>query len=150
MYQPKDPRMLFWRHVKKTRGCWIWTGAKDPKGYGKFCSRRKNFFAHRFAWISEVGPTDLLVCHRCDNPACVRPSHLFVGTQADNLRDMFAKGRAIVGENHHGAKLTSAKVRELRRLRDEGMEYAELGERFGVSMQSAWDAAVGRTWGHVS
>lgn len=86
----------FWSKVQKTDGCWEWTGSRRPKGYGVFAvngARRES--AHRVAYALFIGPISagFFVCHRCDNPRCVRPDHLFLGTQADNMRDMHAKGR---------------------------------------------------------
>lgn len=95
----------FWKHVnrKPGDGCWEWTGFKDRYGYGFIHAERefgKPLRAHRYSWflhygsIQGTGPYTLsFVCHKCDNPGCVRPSHLFLGTQSDNLRDMSAKGR---------------------------------------------------------
>lgn len=89
----------FWKKVKKTRSCWIWMGAKDRQGYGFFWWKNKQVRAHRF--VAEVVKGEktgnLLVCHKCDNPSCVKPDHLFVGTISDNARDMVSKGRGLVG-----------------------------------------------------
>lgn len=86
----------FWRKVKKSDGCWEWTGTKNSRGYGMFTpTPGKRVLAHRFSWEMENGriPDGLFGCHRCDNPGCVRPDHLFVGTNSDNIRDAVAKGR---------------------------------------------------------
>ena len=83
-------------------GCWLWNGAKFENGYGAFSYRNKTVRAHRWSYNYWVGPIPdgLLVCHRCDTPACVNPDHLFVGTQRDNLDDREQKGRTLRGENH--------------------------------------------------
>lgn len=96
--QPIAPR--FWSKVHITDGCWLWTGALR-NGYGRFGSRPFKY-AHRVSWELANGPTgDLKVLHRCDNPRCVRPDHLFLGTQLDNMRDRSAKGRTAVLSPEH-------------------------------------------------
>jgi hypothetical protein len=107
----------FWPKVAKGDGCWLWTAAKGHKGYGSF----EHHNAHRIAYQLEYGPIPdgLFVLHRCDNPPCCRPDHLFLGTNADNMRDAFAKGRikrlGLQGERNHRAKLSAADVLEMRR-----------------------------------
>lgn len=77
-------------------GCWVWTGAKTKFGYGWFYMNNLNFKAHRVSWTNWIGfiPNHLQVLHKCDNPSCVRPDHLFLGSQKDNMADMVIKGRA--------------------------------------------------------
>lgn len=86
----------FWKYVDTSGECWIWRGStKGPLGHSRFHVNRRRMLAHRFAWELAHGPipNKLLALHRCDNGACVRPDHLFLGTHADNVRDMHAKGR---------------------------------------------------------
>lgn len=99
----KTPIERFWLHVKKTDGCWLWTGHRDYHSYGRFrTGKGTRMFAHRFAWelLRDKIPAGMIICHRCDNPSCVNPEHLFVGTNADNTRDMFQKNRWKRPRNH--------------------------------------------------
>ena len=82
-----------WAKVDKFGECWEWTGARMPRGYGRFRDGERTVYVHRFVWEQEYGPIPkgILVCHSCDNPPCVRPEHLFLGTQVDNMADMLYK-----------------------------------------------------------
>lgn len=113
-------------------GCHLWTGAKDRKGYGRFDQR----LAHRFSWELEHGPIPdgLCVLHRCDVPACVNTSHLFLGTHVDNMADMAAKRRSAVGERNGRARLTDAQVLEIRhQYATLGVTQRYLAEQFGCT-----------------
>ena len=89
----------FWSHVEKNDGCWIWKGSKSPRGYGYFNLKKQGWRAHRISWVLHHGPieTGKIICHHCDNPSCVRPDHLFCGTDKDNLSDAARKGRMASG-----------------------------------------------------
>lgn len=138
--------------------CWEWQASKNRKGYGNFYvsvghSKDKHWLAHRMAWKLTNGkiPDGLHVCHHCDNPGCVNPSHLFVGTNRDNVLDSKKKGRRVErkGEEHPMAKLTEDEVKQIRELRKEGMTLMTLGEMFGVSYATIGYIASRRLWSHV-
>lgn len=147
-------------------GCWLWTASisnsGDNFGYGQIWSgKNKPELAHRAAWRIYRGeiPAGLKVLHKCDNPGCVNPDHLFIGTQADNMADCRAKGRthlgssrpSMAGEKHHGARLTWAAVDEIRALYRAGtLSLSKLGERFGISKRSILFITSGRHWPEAS
>jgi hypothetical protein len=159
--RPSDVGKRFWPKVEKSDGCWLWRAMVNPRGYGSFDVKMQDGkwrprMAHRIAWELTNGPIPdgMFVCHHCDNPPCVRPDHLCLGTMRDNVRDMDAKGRrrtkAHAGEAHHATKLCDADVLEIRRLRKEqGLTYAKLGERFGVSLDMVWRVVTRKTWRHI-
>lgn len=143
--------------------CHLWTASRRH-GYGQFvvnarrAERSAPTAASRVAWHIENGaiPAGMCVLHRCDNPACVNARHLFLGTQADNVRDMHAKGRAVVhalpvriGAANHASKLTPRKVRVIRRALARGTVQQRLADRFGVSQTVISHIALGKTWRHV-
>lgn len=150
---------VFWTHVRADpSGCWEWAGCIDHRGYGELRRAGRGHRAHRVAWELVNGPIppDLEVCHRCDNPPCVRPDHMFLGTHRENMRDAAAKGRMVVrpenrrrGEAHGMAKLTEAKVLEMRRLRSEGVSCRLLAVQFGVHLRTAYYVTDRRTWTHL-
>lgn len=134
-------------------GCWLWLGTASPRGYGRCMIDANRQRAHRAAFAHFIGPVPngMLVCHRCDTPSCINPKHLFLGTSADNVHDMVAKGRGVNprGEEHVQARITNADVAEMRRLRQTGMSYGAIGKQFGMCPAAASDVIVGRRWGHL-
>jgi hypothetical protein len=160
-----DPTIVtrFWSKVEKTETCWQWTAGCFRAGYGAFQYQRRAWKAHRFAYMLTHGPIPegLNVCHHCDNPACVRPDHLFLGTFADNSADMVAKGRQGKGDNvptehrrrgvrHHRAKVTEDDVREIRRRHGAGETQTALAAIFGLDQTTVSDLVRWKIWRHVS
>ncbi len=149
----------FWAKVDRSAGpdgCWLWTASKRPTGYGQF-NAGAPALAHRVAWELTNGPVPsgkhagtTCVCHRCDVPACVNPAHLFLGSQAENLRDMAAKGRHARGETNGAAKLSAAQVAGMRADRAAGMPQAELAAKYGVSQPAVSRIVTGKTWAHYA
>lgn len=146
----------FWFYVRKTSGCWLWTGATYPDGYGKL--RRPGKYgrevrAHRLAYELQVGsiPPGLCVCHRCDNPLCVRPGHLWLGTHGDNTADKMQKGRWR-GNSSLDRRAARAVRRAYARLpRGPGGKVingalAEMAARFGITSRHAGRIGRGEVW----
>lgn len=142
----------FWSGVKKEDKCWIWIGSKTLKNYGKLYDRGRVLRAHRISWGLHYGliPDRMNVLHKCDNPPCIRPDHLFLGTHQDNSDDMVNKLRTVHGSKHHRSKLSELKVKEIFRLRDSGMSQRKIGAIFGVSKPTIRYVLTGKTWRHVS
>jgi hypothetical protein len=126
----------FWRLVEKTERCWLWRGGFYVTGYGRFApSQHKQGRAHRYSWELHNGtiPRGLDCCHHCDNRACVRPSHLFLGTRGENMQDCSRKRRTLRGANHPTAMLTWAQAEEVRALWATGTwMQKDLARHFGV------------------
>lgn len=126
------------KYVVSATGCWEWSGGKSH-GYGQTRVHElwgaTPVYAHRLAALLKFGPisSNLRVCHSCDNPCCIRPDHLFLGTDADNLSDMKAKGRSAVGEKNGMVKLSDRDIEAIRLLVSEGFTQREVAKRYGVS-----------------
>jgi hypothetical protein len=151
-----DIAMRFWNQVDKSGGCWTWKGRKSRKGHGRFAfpSEIKWRFvsAHRYSYFLYYGDFDpyLLVCHRCDNPPCVRPDHLFLGTHSDNMQDALKKGRRRVGSDHWSSKLDEDSVREIRELYAGKLSsQSELARRFGVGRTTISRIIRRKMWSHL-
>jgi len=142
----------FWSKVDKSSDCWEWTASRLPAGYGRFSVNRKIITAHRAAYLLSCGaiPNGLHVLHKCDNPPCVNPDHLFLGTAKDNMRDKAAKGRQPIGENAYQAKLTDGDVRVIRGLVEAGCKQSHISEFFGICKQIVSDVVLYKTWKHVT
>lgn len=151
----------FWRNVQKTDNCWIWTGG-GSRGYGHISRGRGRgqIGAHKLSWEIHYGAVldGFIVCHECDNPSCVRPDHLFIGTYLDNTEDMIRKGRARVpnirvryGESVGTSKLTKAIVIEARRRHEqEKTSCRRLAIEYGVGPTTMGRVLKYETWRHVT
>lgn len=150
VYEPLEKR--FWRKVEKTGTCWLWTGAKFENGYGAIWTNPDTQRAHRVSWELNCGkiPLGLIVCHKCDNPPCVRPDHLFLGTLSDNRKDMVQKRRGMVGALNIKAVLTEEQVFKLRGLRDKPFCVSLLAQEYGVSKNTISRAMSGETWSYLN
>lgn len=149
--KPQDVVSRFWTKVDKSGECWHWLGHLDKSGYGQIRMNGKGIGAHRFSWQFTYGviPTDLHVLHRCDNPRCVRPDHLFLGTNLDNVQDKVNKGRVarLYGEDAPSAKLTANQVEEIRaRYIPWVVTYSQLAREYNVSTSSIGGIIKKRTW----
>jgi hypothetical protein len=130
--------------------CWEWIGNKRPDGYGRLNHNKQQYRAHRLSWILHFGdiPEDFVVCHSCDNPSCVNPHHLFIGTDGDNTRDRNAKGRANMpkGEDHHRCKLSSFQIKE---IRESQLSSRKLAKQFKVSHRNILAIKNYKSWKHL-
>ena len=140
-----DQVVRFWQNCLQTDGCWEWTGAISDFGYGVFYCHNDKYMAHRVAYSLAIGSISfgLCICHTCDNPGCVNPKHLFLGTHQDNMDDMAAKGRSgsSAGKSRPPRKLSHEQVLEIRldsrRLKD-------IAPNYGVSMSLISNTKSGR------
>lgn len=119
----------FWKHVKKGPGCWEWQGTRDRAGYGQAKAGRKTVRAHRLSWRIHRGviPDGFIICHKCDNPPCVRPDHLFVGTHQDNSQDMMNKGRGA------WEPFNDLQVQCMYQMHLDGKTHAEIGRAYNAT-----------------
>jgi len=156
---PQSPLGQAYRKVmSRTRcegDCVVFTGFRNPKGYGsvhaRVGNRKKSLMAHRVIWEYHHGPIAKSVCvlHRCDNPGCVTLGHLWLGTKADNNQDMVAKGHQVRGERHGSAKLTDLQVIGIRSRGAQGERRCDLSRAYGVSWTQINDILSGKNWRHL-
>jgi hypothetical protein len=168
-FAAQDAKLRFAAKTKpQANGCLLWIGTVTPDGYGTFSIGKTTWRAHRLAWFWFSGqhPREMCVCHRCDNPICVQPTHLFLGTTQDNIADKLAKGRQRAGEGkRHGskthpesvvhgvahpiAKLNPALVRSARAQAAAGASINGIAARMGVCRATIAKMLRGETWRRV-
>lgn len=145
----------FWAKVRKTDGCWLWSG-KPSRGYGLILVNGKSWFVHRLSYVIAHGsiPDGLFVCHHCDTPLCVNPAHLYAGTPQQNTDDMKARGREPDrrGEKNPSVRLTEADVWTIRARAavTPRPTYAQLGSEYGVTDHAISEVVRRVSWGHVA
>jgi hypothetical protein len=146
----------FWQKVilvDDSHSCWEWQGYRQKRGYGIIGEMKRQILTHRCSWALTYGPVPdgKMVLHHCDNPPCVRPNHLFLGSQKDNSDDMIAKGRNRQprGENSAHAVLTEDDVRSIRAWVVSGAKMAEVATLYGVSLGCICHIIAGRSWRHI-
>lgn len=153
--KPKPLEELFWSKVRKGSSCWEWT-ACISHGRGILVHvvnrKQKMWLAHRLAWTLLRGPIPkgMFVCHHCDNPKCVNPGHLFIGTHQMNVTDSVRKWRHTYGEKNPQAKLTEKQVKKIRMLRKQGWTYDRLASKFHMTLSPIRDVCKGYTWQFVT
>jgi hypothetical protein len=146
-----DLKDEFFANITKTDLCWIWNVSKNRQGYGVCTAGGLRHSAHRVSWTLHYGaiPKGMLVCHRCDNPSCVKPDHLFIGTHSDNSRDAYYKGRLphlVKGQfkidgviiKSRPRALSSDQVIEIKRLYNHGIRQRDLAKQFKVRRNTIW------------
>ncbi len=127
-------------------GCWLWTMAINTYGYGASRFRGTTYLAHRLSWYAHIGriPEGVFVCHKCDTRSCINPSHLFLGTPADNTRDMVSKGRNLCGAAAPSAKISEYDATEIREA--SGVSQRRLAVMFGISQSQVQRIRAGKRW----
>jgi hypothetical protein len=148
---------FFWQKVDRRSDdeCWNWIGSTHYRwGYGSFRDGKRKFIAaHRYSWKLVHGdiPKGMCICHKCDNPKCVNPNHLFMGTVADNNLDKKLKGRQppVIGEKNPKARLKEDDIREIRNLHNIGYSGASIGRMYGVVKEEIYGIIKGKRWSHV-
>lgn len=146
----REPQTIIYKDLQGP--CWRWKKCLNKAGYGRIGGVNR-MLAHRFSWLIHYGkiPDGMEVCHKCNNPECVRPDHLYVGTHGDNVRQSIVEGRLVRdrGEQHSVSVLTEEIVVSLRRLYSSGNSTTELSATFGLDAGTIYQCIVGKTWKHV-
>lgn len=150
--QPLSVRLKAKSIADTSTDCILWTGTKNNKGYGRLTYQSKQFSAHRIAYELEHGPIEdgLFVLHSCDNPLCVNPNHLSLGTQLENMRQASDRGRCkppkIHGESHHHTKLS---VNDVLKIRQDNRTLSKIAADYCMSVSGIWSIKARKSWGHI-
>jgi hypothetical protein len=152
IYKRKSLEERFWSKVNKTEFCWIWTASVKKNGYGQIGYNGTKLYAHRLSWELNNGtiPEDKLVLHKCDNPKCVNPDHLFIGTTQDNINDKIDKNRQAKGEINGMSKLTDINIIDIRKKYHEGIKNRDLCKEYNVSHSTIHRIVFNRSWKHIN
>lgn len=151
MLDEKEARR-FWAKVAVGGECWEWTASRDKDGYGYFSLHGKHDRAHKVSYREHVGPIPpgMCVLHTCDNPPCVNPAHLRLGTNKENSVDMQQKGRSARGVRNANSKFTESDVLAIRAARERGESLPSLGRRYGVTHQAILLIVQRKNWGWLT
>jgi hypothetical protein len=178
MKKANKDKNRFYKKVNKTDSCHEWTACKNPAGYGlfNFGGQGMAVLAHRFAWEISNGdiPDGMLVCHKCDNPSCVNPEHLFIGSHKDNMRDCVNKGRfvcnlktkghksfgknngthtkpdsRVCGIKNGNSKFIDSDILKIKKLYKSGVSTREIAAIYRVGKSTIWNIVSGNGWKHV-
>ncbi len=153
-YEPLGDKLRRIGWTITSNGCWEWRGYRTKQGYGQIAvpGTRKSVPVHRVAyetWIGPIPDDQPIVRHKCDNPPCINPEHLEIGTQADNVQDKVVRGRCIRGESLSWAKMTDETVLEMRQKFSSGISRAILAKQYGISWSMADKICSGKSWTHL-
>lgn len=131
--------------------CWMWRRTLDKDGYGKACYNMKHMPAHRMSYEEYIGDFNkkLHVLHTCDNPGCINPEHLFLGSNEDNVKDKMLKGRQLKGEGIGNSKLKEKDIVNIRRLRLGGATLKSIANIYNISISNVWDVCKRNIWTHL-
>lgn len=149
----QEQQYFFDRSTTDSAGCWIWDLSKNKLGYGWVRFRGKVMQAHRasyFAFNEDLSSSKEFVCHSCDNPSCVNPEHLWVGTAWDNIKDMTSKRRNRRGESHHKSVLSENSVVEIKLRLLVGESTKSISSLFGVTPGTIHSIKIGKSWKHIT
>ncbi|RPI85131.1 MAG: hypothetical protein EHM34_00045 [Nitrosopumilales archaeon] len=137
----------------KDNGCWEWKGAKHRQGYGNIGYKRKVCLAHRISWKLFRGDLrdDILVLHKCDNPPCINPDHLFLGSDRDNVLDSISKGRfyRAKGKDHYFSRFSNEQIKEIRKLSESGITYDKIAKLFDSHKATICHIVKRKSWKHL-